>query len=67
MLYVKYIQFLKRAGKRNLDEFRKQWEEMPVSGQKVLRSELYLESLLASNRWEWEINRQLSRKGNIKA
>lgn len=50
MLYVKYIQFLKRAGKRNLDEFRKQWEEMPVSGQKVLRSELYLESLLASNR-----------------
>lgn len=67
MLYVKYIQFLKRAGKRNLDEFRKQWEEMPVSGQKVLRSELHLESLLASNRWEWEISRQLSRKGNIKA
>lgn len=67
MLYVKYTQFLKRAGKRNLDEFRKQWEEMPVSGQKVLRSELYLESLLASNRWEWEISRQLSRKGNIKA
>lgn len=33
MLYVKYIQFLKRAGKRNLDEFRKQWEEVLVSGQ----------------------------------
>lgn len=33
MLYVKYIQFLKRAGKKNLDEFRKQWEDVPVSGQ----------------------------------
>lgn len=44
MLCAKYTPFLKRARKRNLDSFRKQWQEVPVSGQESVEIRAVLRS-----------------------